>query len=205
MMQTLLQRLDTDRISDIPERIMALNRNELSGIGAEYLARLAETAPDAKYVTDKMPHNFLLAGVIKTVLPNARIIHTVRSAKDTCLSIFRTKFVTAHEYAYDLQELGRYYLLYADLMAHWRQFFDRGIYDVHYEKLTADLEGETRRLLEFCGLPWDEGCLKFHDSARDVQTASNTQVRKPVYRSSVGAWKRYERELQPLIEALESA
>ena len=136
------------------------------------------------------------------MLPNAKIIHSVRAAEDTCLSIFRTKFAEMHNYACDLAELGQYYRLYSEIMVHWHETFPGAIYDVNYENLTGNQEGETRKLLEFCGLDWSEKCLNFHQTVRDVKTASNYQVRQPMYRSSVGGWRRFEKQLQPLIKAL---
>ncbi|MBF0194929.1 MAG: sulfotransferase [Magnetococcales bacterium] len=136
------------------------------------------------------------------MLPNAKIIHTVRGAEDTCLSIFRTKFTQLHNYACDLGELGGYYKLYSELMAHWHNTFPSTIYDVNYENLTKNQEEESKKLLEFCELEWSEKCLNFHNTVRDVKTASNYQVRQPMYSSSVGGWKKFEKQLQSLISAL---
>jgi hypothetical protein len=136
-------------------------------------------------------------------LPNARIIHMRRDPVDTCVSCFSKLFAENLPYAYDLGELGRYYRAYEDLMAHWRAVLPEGVVlDVRYEEVVADLEGQTRRILDHCRLEWDARCLDFHDAARPVRTASVAQVRQPIYASSVGRWRAYEAFLAPLNSAL---
>jgi hypothetical protein len=123
-------------------------------------------------------------------LPNARIIHMRRDPIDTCLSCFSKRFSSEHAYTYDLVELGRYYRCYEALMEHWRHVLPQGaILDVHYEEVVADLESQARRMLAFCGLEWDDACLAFHKTERTVRTASATQVRQPIYKTSVGRWR----------------
>jgi hypothetical protein len=138
-----------------------------------------------------MPHNFLYIGLIRTALPNAKIIHCNRDPLDTCLSIYKNYFADAHKYAYNLIELGEYYKLYVDLMQYWQKNLPGFIYDISYEELIADQAGQTAKLLEQCGLPWDEAYLSFHKSGRSVQTASSSQVRQPIYSSSVKLSERY--------------
>jgi len=184
------------------ETVSRLNSDTLIKMGMDYISKIRDIEPNAKYIIDKAPPNFLFLGIIKLMLPNAKIIHSVRSPEDTCLSIFRTKFTGVYNYAYNLTELGQYYRLYSELMYHWHSIFPGIIYDIHYEKLTINQEKETQKLLEFCGLNWDEKCLSFHKTVRAVKTASNYQVRQPMYRTSVGAWKRFEKQLQPLVNAL---
>ena len=152
--------------------------------------------------TDKMPHNFLYIGLIKVILPNAKIVHCTRDPMDNCLSLLKIYFSTAHYYSYNMTELGQYYNLYHDLMAHWRSSLPGFIYDLSYEGLVADQQNQTRQLLEFCYLPWDEACLEFHKTRRKVRTASNAQVRRPIYRDSVKLWKQYEKQLEPLQAAI---
>jgi len=135
------------------------------------------------------------------LFPNARIVHCRRSALDTCVSCFTT-FFNVQEWSFDLSDIGAYYGLYLDLMAHWRRVLPLPIYDIQYESVVADLPGEARRLLDFCGLDWHPDCLEFHRNKRPVFTHSNTQVRQPIYASSVGRWRRYEDQLQPLIDML---
>lgn len=167
-------------------------------LGTRYLASLEFLPGNAQYITDKMPNNFLLIGAIRMSLPEAKIIHCIRKPMDNCLSIYKNYFAGHLPYAYDLNELGRYYLLYLDLMDFWRQQFPEAIHDIKYENLLQDQEAETQDLLKFCGLPWDEGCLSYHRTQRPVATASAAQVRKPLYRDSVALWKRYRKELEPL-------
>jgi hypothetical protein len=144
-----------------------------------------------------------LVGLIHIAFPGARIIHCVRDPLDTCVSCFSKLFTTGHAFSYQLDELGRFYRLYEELMQYWRAVLPtHRILDVHYEDVVADMETQARRLLEFCGLPWDEACLRFHEHARTVKTASLVQVRQPIYASSVGRWRRYSQYLEPLRQAL---
>ncbi|MBF0382285.1 MAG: tetratricopeptide repeat protein [Magnetococcales bacterium] len=198
----LKQIITTAFDGDFSDASILLQPDQAVKLGNKYLEQIRELAPDAKYIVDKMPHNFMFIGFIKLLLPKAKIIHSVRSAKDTCLSIFRANFVDSHEYAYDLKELGEYYRLYLAMMNHWQSLFPNTIYSCHYEKLTHDQEGETRNLLNFCGLDWSDECLRFYESVRDVRTASDFQVRQKMYVSSVDGWKRFEKHLQPLLKAL---
>ena len=157
-------------------------------LGQAYLASLP-TLPDGKTrITDKMPSNFFHVGLIRLILPNARIIHTVRDPVDTCVSCFSKLFTHGQTFSYDLAELGRYYRWYHELMAHWRSVLPAGaMLDVSYEDVVDNLEEQARRLIDYCGLPWDDRCLSFHETSRPIATASNVQVRRPLYRSSRGA------------------
>lgn len=186
-----------------PEALAQLNADESRGLGEAYLATIRRLAPDARFVTDKMPSNFLHLGAIRLLLPRARIIHAVRAPEDICLSIFRTRFTDRHAYAYNLAEIGHYYRLYQGMMDHWRDLFPASILDVSYEQLTADQEGESRRILDHCGLSWDDRCLRFHETVRDVTTASSVQVRQPMHQKSVGGWRRYEQQMRPFLQALQ--
>lgn len=182
----------------------SLDEAAVRRIGAEYLNRLAAFAPEGERVTDKMPSNFLYAGLIHLALPNAVIIHTVRNPLDTCISCFSKLFRPGEQsFTYDLGELGRYYVRYQRLMAHWRSVLPAGrMLDVHYEDVVGDLEGQARRILAHCGLPWDERCLAFHETERPVRTASAMQVRQPIYTGAVERWRVYEEFLDPLRSAL---
>ena len=181
----------------------ALSPDALAALGAEYVARIEALAPDALRVTDKMPGNFLYAGLIRLMLPNARIVHCVRDRLDTCLSCFETRFRDGNLFTYDLRELGLYHRGYERLIEAWRAILpaDRFI-EVRYEDIVADLEGEARRLIEFCGLEWNAACLQFHQTPRVVWTASASQVRRPLYGSSVGRARAHADHLGPLIDAL---
>jgi tetratricopeptide (TPR) repeat protein len=173
-------------------------------VGTEYLAGLRRLAPRANRITDKMPANFALVGFIHLALPDARIIHVRRNAIDTCLSCFSTLFTVGHPYTYDLAELGRYHRAYQGMMEHWQRALPAGvILDVQYEDVVADLDAQARRMLAYCGLPWDAACLAFYETERAVCTASAAQVRRPLYATSVGRWRAYQSSLQPLLQALD--
>jgi hypothetical protein len=168
-----------------------------------YLRRLAAYDATKPFVTDKMPDNVRRIGMIATMLPNARIVHCVRDPVATCLSAYKNFFASiGQQWSYDLVDAGRYYRLYADLMDHWRAVLPGRLIEVRYEELVAAPEREIRRLLEACGLDFHESVLSFHQSERPVLTRSFAQVRRPMYGDSLQAWKRYERHLGPLIEAL---
>lgn len=186
-----------------PDMVPNLSASSIDAIGARYEARLREEAPEASRITDKNLQNFLYCGLIALAMPHARIIHTVRDPVDTCLSIYSKLFTGHHPYAYDLAELGRYHRAYQSLMDHWRKVLPEGaMIDLVYEDVVDDLEGQARRLLDHCDLPWDDGVLAFHRTERAVRTASATQVRQPIYKSSVGRWKPSPEVLRPLTEAL---
>lgn len=187
------------------EDLAALTAAQLEGLGANYVRRIARSAPDtAQYarVIDKNPYNFIHAGLIHLALPNARFIHTRRSPVETCLSIYSRHFRNV-PFSYDLGELGRYYRAYDALMAHWRRVLPAGtLLEVQYEDLVDDLEGNVRRMLAHCGLDWDERCLRFHATERKVDTSSAAQVRQPLYRSSLKSWRPDDDLLKALYDAL---
>jgi tetratricopeptide (TPR) repeat protein len=188
-----------------PEGVSSLSAEQLRQLGASYVDRIRSAAPAAARIINKTPENFRFAGLIRLVLPNARIIHTRRDPLDTCLSCFSRLFVGNNlAYVYDLEELGRYYRAYEALMAHWRGVLPQSVMlDVQYEDVVADLEGEARRIVAHCGLEWDARCLDFHQTERPVRTASVTQVRQPIFRSSIGRARRHAGQLRPLFEALD--
>jgi tetratricopeptide (TPR) repeat protein len=186
-----------------PENILALSPAQLTAWGADYVAGLRRHAPEAKHITDKMPANFFAVGLIHLMLPRAKIIHVNRNPVDTCLSCFTRLFNRKQNQTYDLAELGHYYVDYARLMNHWRQLLPAGAFlDVQYEAIVADPEAQARRLLDHCGLEWNAACLDFHKHQRSIRTASVTQVRQPIYQSSVERWRHYEKHLGPLLDAL---
>ena len=180
-------------------------KQKMQDIGARYVAAIERLAPGAVRITDKLPQNFIFAGLIHLALPNAAIIHTTRDPIDTCLSCFSIMFTTEQNFTYDLAELGRYYRHYQSLMGHWHRVLPPGrILDVRYEDVVADLEGQARRIIAHCGLDWDPQCLAFHKTERAVRTASATQVRQPIYKDAVERWRRYEEFLAPLMAELKS-
>ncbi len=186
-----------------PEFVPFLDGAALSRKGRRYTDGLPRLADGRSLVVNKLPGNFLLIGLIRLILPNARIIHTVRNPVDTCVSCYSTLFTSSQVFSYELGELGRYYRGYSELMAHWHSVLPPGaMLDVVYEDVVNDLEGEARRLIEYCGLPWDDRCLSFHKTSRPVYTASAVQVRQPLFRSSVDRWRRFESSLGPLLDEL---
>jgi tetratricopeptide (TPR) repeat protein len=168
-----------------------------------YLAGLPSLAEGKIRIVDKLPENFLRIGLIRLILPNARIIHTMRDPIDTCVSCYSKLFTSGQHFSYDMGELGRYYRRYRDLMTHWRSVLPPGdILDVAYEDVVDDLEGQARRMIDYCGLPWDDRCLSFHRTIRPVKTASAVQVRQPLFRSSLQRWRKYEDGIGPLLQEL---
>ncbi len=186
------------------EALATLQAEDCRRLGERYLADLRSLPAGKTRITDKMPGNFMYVGLIHLILPHAKIIHTMRDPVDTCLSCFSRLLSVGHHFSYDLAELGRYYRHYRELMDHWRSVLPAGtMLDVAYEDVVDDLEGQTRRMLEYLGLPWDERCLSFHKTVRPVVTASSVQVRRPLYRSGVARWRQYEAHLGPLLAELE--
>ena len=175
----------------------------LKALGREYLDTVWRMAPHARYITDKMPGNYYYLWLVQLALPQARIVHSIRDAMDTCFSCYSLPFKAEYRYAYDLRALGRRYLRYQRLMQHWRTALPYGcVFDMHYEKLVAEPEAQTRALLNYLGLPWDERCLRFYENTRAVHTSSVVQVRKPIYTASIARWKRFEKYLGPLQDTL---
>jgi tetratricopeptide (TPR) repeat protein len=160
------------------------------------------TKDKPKRIVDKMPGNFNFVGLIHAILPKARIIHSRRHPVETCLSCYRILFAEGHQWTYNLSELGRYYRRYWDLMQHWREQFPDAMLEVRYEDNVADVEGSARRLIDYLGLEWNDSCLNFYNLDRPVKTASASQVRKPIYTTSVNRWRKYEAYLGPLLEEI---
>jgi tetratricopeptide (TPR) repeat protein len=188
-----------------PEYVQWVDRETAHDISEGYLGHLrnlAKSSANQSRVTDKMPHNYLLLGLMFLLLPKARFVHCQRHPLDNCLSIYFQKFLKEHPYAYDLSEIGRSYSEYQRLMSHWRQVLPTTIFEVTYEELVSRQEQVSQELLEFCGLEWDSRCLEFHKNARPVFTASYWQVRQPIYASSIGRWKHYSKFLGSLKELL---
>jgi len=155
--------------------------------------------------TDKMPLNYLYCGLILRALPNAKIVHVSRRPMAACYAMYKMLFEDAYPFSYDLAELAQYYIAYRKLMDHWRSTMPGAIYPLSYESLVADQAGETRKLLEFCALEWEEDCGMFHRNPSATTTASAAQVRRPLYDSSVSQWRHYERQLAPLRALLDAA
>ncbi|MBT6094313.1 MAG: tetratricopeptide repeat protein, partial [Rhodospirillaceae bacterium] len=194
-----LRRLPTLTGGDVPYPECAGNvpAAGVAALAEEYLSGLADVAEkagdgDAARIIDKMPFNYLHLGLIHLLLPNARIIHCRRDMRDVGLSCFTTNFADAHPWSADMEDIARYINTYERLMAHWREVLPKGVMtEIAYEDLVVDQEGESRRLVAFIGLDWDETCLAFHQSDRVVMTASRAQVRRPIYAGSIGRWKTF--------------
>lgn len=194
--------------TDMPfsTKMLDATPEDLNAMGQQYLAGLKERDPDAIKITDKMPGNFHYIGLIKLILPNAKIVHVSRHPLDTCISCFTRLFAHGQANTYDLAEIGHYYKCYKGLMDHWRNVLpEDSFYDLRYERLVDDTEAEAKKLIEYCGLEWDKSCLEFYKNKRSIRTASVTQVRQPIYKTSKQRWKNYEQFLGPMIEALGEA
>jgi tetratricopeptide (TPR) repeat protein len=185
-----------------PQCLSLASAETLTQSALAYVQHLRELDRDAVRIVDKMPHNFMHLGLIQLLLPQARVIHVSRDPLDTCLSCYTQEFTAAHAYTYDLGVLGGYYQQYERLMRHWESVLHIPILHVQYEALIDDQEAVSRQLVEFCGLEWDERVMRFHETRRDVATASFDQVRQPLYKKSVQRWRHYEAHLGALIAAL---
>jgi len=175
-----------------PETAEVLSARDFEAYGKEYLKQVAHHRVEGTpFFVDKMPNNFIHVGWIKLILPNARIINTRRHPMDSCLGAYKQLFAKGQEFTYDMIELSEFYRDYVDIMDHWHEVFAGEILDIHYEDNVTNLEIQVRRLLDYCGLPFEEQCLRFHETKRAVKTASSEQVRQPIYRSALGLWKKY--------------
>ncbi|WP_339670796.1 sulfotransferase [Dasania marina] len=181
--------------------------NELNwqALGKSYLASTRPRTGHSKHFIDKMPINYLYLGLIAQALPQAKIILLQRHPLDACYAIYKTLFAQVYPYSYCLQDLGNYYVAWHKLMTHWQQCRPDNLITIQYENLVHNTEATTRELLQFCKLPWQQQCLNFHTLKTSVATASASQVRQPIYSSSIGKWKHVEDELAPLIDILNKA
>jgi len=186
-----------------PESVTLLEAKSLGQAGRRYVNALQAEAPGASRITDKMPMNFELVGLIHLALPKARIIHVIRDPVDTCMSCFTRTFGRNLPFSYGLGELGRYYRAYVELMSHWRSVLPAGrMLEMRYGDVVGDLESAARQMIAYCGLKWDERCVAFHRTQRPILTASATEVRQPLYADAIGRWKDCGDLLAPLVEAL---
>jgi tetratricopeptide (TPR) repeat protein len=183
----------------LPQCLDALTLQDAHRLATRYLEVIGSLNSTARYVTDKMPLNFQAIGLIQILFPDCHIIHCVRDPRDTCLSCYFIDFAFGNEFTYDLGHLAAFHRDYARMMEHWKRVLPSPMLEVRYEDVVADKEGQTRRMLEFLNLPWEAGCLEFNKNKRHVATASRDQVRKPIYASSVGRWKHYEKHIPELM------
>ena len=185
-----------------PWSIAELDSDSSRLLADRYLSKIRALAPDARHITDKMPQNFLHLGLIHLLLPRAKIIHCRRHPLDVCLSCYFANFSEGLDFAFDLHNLGVYYRQYERLMDHWQSVLPVSMFEVQYEDLVERQEEVSRAIIDFCGLDWRRECLDFHRNPRAVFTASNWQVRQPMYTRSVGRWRHYDEFLDPLKKAL---
>lgn len=186
-----------------PACVEDFDQNDVDGLSRAYLERLSALNPEARRITDKYLINYRHLGLLAVLFPQSRIIHCRRNPLDTCLSCFALALMPhVHPWASDLRDAGTVYLDYEHVMGHWRDVLKIPMLEVPYEALVADQEPWSRRIIEFCGLDWDDRCLRFHERGRVVQTASYDQVTRPVYSSSVGRFRGFEPHLGPLREVL---
>ncbi len=185
-------------LAPFPARMREVTPGELGQFAAHYLAAMGRLFPGARHVTDKRPDNFLYIGLIKSLFPDARIVHTTRDPLDNCLSIHFLHLSHGMGYALDLMDTAHYYRQYRRLMAHWKSLYGADILDFDYDALVRDPRPAVERLLAFCGLDWEDGCMAFHRVRNAVKTASALQVREPLYRRSSGRWRNYARQMEPV-------
>ena len=186
-----------------PKKFNIKDQTFFNNMGTKYIENLDRFNTNKNYITDKAPLNFRWIGLIKLILPKSKIVHCTRDAKDICLSLFKNVFEGQLNFSYDLEKVGEFHKLYKNLMEFWKQLLPDFIYDISYEKLVKNQEFESKKLLDFCNLDWDKNCLTFYKNKRGIITASFAQARKPIYKSSVKSWQKYENELLPLFKILE--
>ena len=190
--------LNTNNQNNYPEVLKELDESKLSNLGKDYISETAWARDSAPFFIDKMPNNFIHIGLIKTILPNAKIIDTRRDPMDTCFSCFKQFFARGQLFTYSLEDLGNYYTDYIRAMNHWQNVYGKDIYTVHYDNVINETEETIRELIDYCELPFEKECLEFYNSSRPVKTPSAEQVRQPIYKSGLNYWKNYEKHLLPL-------
>ena len=201
---SLSQRLRRRAGSDgYPDVLGELRADECLAFGEKYLADTRVHRGEAPRFVDKMPNNFRHIGLIRLMLPNAKIIDARREPMACCFSGFKQLFAEGQEFSYSLEDLGQYYRDYVDLMTHWNAVLPGYVLRVNHEDVVADLEHEVRRVLTFCDLPFEDACLKYYETERNIRTPSSEQVRQPIFRDGVEQWRHFEPWLAPLRTALD--
>ena len=181
---------------EYPETVRGLRGKDLRAYGRQYIEETrAYRTTDKPHFTDKLPNNFAHVGLMHLILPNAKVINARRHPFDSCLGGYKQLFGKGQDFTYDMLELAAYYRQYHETMRHWHRVLPGKVLDVHYEETVTDLENQVRRILAHCGLPFEAACVRFHETQRAVKTASSEQVRKPLYTSALGTWRRYEKHL----------
>lgn len=191
--------------SSVLERVEALTQSTIDLNAKRVQKLITANAPRAKRVSDKLPQNFLFLGLIQLLFPQARVIQCIRDPRDICLSCYTRLFGGANSQPFsgDLHHLGRYFRAHERIMDHWHNTLDLPIFQANYEQGVQDLETYARNLIDFLGLEWNDACLRFWETKRDVITASTDQVRRPIYTSSIGRWRNFTEHLGPLFESLQ--
>ena len=190
--------LNNDKQNSYPEVLKELDDLKISKLGKDYISETTWARDKAPFFIDKMPNNFIHIGLIKTILPNAKIIDTRRDPMDTCFSCFKQFFARGQLFTYTLEDLGNYYTDYIRAMNHWHKVYGKDIFTVHYDDVINKTEETIRELIDYCNLPFEQECLEFYKSSRPVKTPSAEQVRQPIYKSGFNYWKNYEKHLLPL-------
>jgi hypothetical protein len=186
-----------------PQLLAELTAGQCRSLGEQYLAQTRiQRRSGAPFFIDKMPNNFAHLGLIHLILPNARIIDARRHPLGCCFSCFKQHFARGQHFTYSLEDIGRYYRDYVDLLAHFDAVLPGRVHRVLYESMIDDTEAQVRRLLDYCGLPFEPACLRFYENERAVRTASSQQVRQPIFREGLHQWRHYEPWLEPLQRAL---
>jgi hypothetical protein len=202
---SLVQRLigrKVERSPRYPAILGELDDHYFQRFGEQYIENTRVYRAGAPFFIDKMPNNFLHIGLIRLILPNAKIIDARRHPMACCFSGFKQLFGEGQEFTYGLYEIGRYFDGYVRVMDHWDRVLPGFVLRVMHEDVVEDLEGQVRRMLDFCNLPFEESCIHFHKTKRNIRTPSSEQVKQPIYRSAVEQWRNYEKYLQPLRDAL---
>jgi len=185
-----------------PQVLEKLTPEIAQRLGQTYIDETQVHREGAPFFIDKMPNNFRDIGLIKMILPNAKIIDARRHPMSCCFSGFKQLFFEGQEFTYGLEEVGAYYRNYVELMDHWDDVLPAFVLRVQHEDVVDDLEGQVRRMLDFCGLPFEQSCVDFHENKRSVRTPSAEQVRQPIFRTALDAWQNYEQWLGPLKQSL---
>lgn len=202
IVQNLSERRRQQDVSKYPEALLSLQAEQLQSLGKHYIEQARIQRGSAPFFIDKMPNNYLHIGLIKMILPNAKIIDARRHPMACCFSGYTQLFSKGQSFTYNLNDLGNYYRDYVEVMNHWDRVLPGQVLRVHYEDVVADTESQVRRILDFCGLPFEESCLQFHQTQRAVRTASSEQVRQPIYQGALEHWHNYSAHLQDLKSSL---
>jgi hypothetical protein len=187
------------------KKTYSLNKNIFKSAGRAYSVKLKKRSNSFKFITNKLPLNFRWIGFINLILPNAKIIHCKRQPIDTLLSIYQKNFlIRGNEYSFNLKEITQYFIMYMDLMVYWKNLIPNSFYDINYENLIFEQKNQTRKLLNYCNLPWNNKCLNFSKTNRIVRTSSDIQVRKKIYKNSINKWILHKQKLVKYKKIIES-